>query len=368
MAPYVHAPPHAGLSIIGAPVAEMPEPPPAGAAGAVRRGGADAPPARVVRLTTRAPPSRPLPSAGPIDGPGSIGTWPVTWLHGVGYSREYGLHRADIRTVDDMARVPDVRAAAALSGLPVSFIERSRTKARAAAENRIIQRSRMRLPPDDEMAIFDIETDTTSTTVWMIGVLYRGRIEQFMVDMGAGAGWSAARGRRERGARSLLSEFVGYLDSIRSDGCAALVSYSGTGFDRRVTAAALERNGVEPGAFASMRHIDACSLVRRAFAVPCPTYALKTLGAVLGYGFAHSDMDGLDAAFAFERHVADGRPIDRAVLEYNRDDVLSVRHILDSLEAGGFDVERRSEAAATGRRRAARRPGPAGHATSARGA
>ena len=258
-----------------------------------------------------------------------------------------------------MARVPDVRAAAALSGLPASFIERSRTKARAAAENRIIQKSRMAVPPDEEMAIFDIETDTTSTTVWLIGVLYRGRIEQFMVDMGGGggggAGWQAFYGRRERGARRLLSEFVGHLDSIRSDGCAALVSYSGTGFDRRVTAAALERNGVEPGAFDTMRHIDACSLVRRAFAVPCPTYALKTLGAVLGYGFAHSDMDGLDAALAFERHVADGAPIDPSVLEYNRDDVLSVRHILDSLEAGGFDVERRSEAAA-GKRRAAQGP------------
>ena len=376
VAPPVHAPPYAGLSIIGTPVANAPEPPAArGARGARRGGGPDAPPARVVRKTTKAPPSR-LPSADAaalsVGQPGPLGAWPVTWLHGVGYSREYGLHRADIRTIDDMARVPDVRAAAALSGLPVSFIERSRTKARAAAENRFIQRSRMVVPPDEEMAIFDIETDTTSTTVWMIGVLHRGRIEQFMVDAGGGgggaAGWSAARSRGEGGSRLLLSEFVGHLESIRSDGCAALVSYSGTGFDRRVTGAALARHGIEPGAFGAMRHIDACSLVRRAFAVPCPTYALKTLGAALGYGFAHSDMDGLDAALAFERHVADGRPIDPSVLEYNRDDVLSVRHILDSLEAGGFDVERRSEAAAAGRRRTARRPGRAGHAASARGA
>ena len=345
--------------MLGTPAADVPDrPAPAGGGPPTGRGDEDydGPPARVVRLTTRAP-ARPHPlPAMPPRRPGSLGSLPVTWLHGVGYSREHGLYRADIRTVDDMARVPDVRAAAALSGLPASFIERSRIKARAVAENRVIQRSRMVLPPDDEMAIFDIETDSASTTVWMIGVLHRGRIEQFMVDMGdgyraSGAGaWSAARRRAAGGERRLLSEFVEHLGSIRSDGCAALVAYSGTGFDRRVTGAALARHGIDPGAFGSIRHIDACSLVRRAFAVPCPTYALKTLGAALGYGFAHSDMDGLDAAIAFERHVAAGTPIDPAVLEYNRDDVLSVRHILDYLEAGGFDVERRGEAAEAGRR------------------
>lgn len=356
-------------NILGTPVSDAPGPTLSAAAGGGGAGRArrdDGPPARIVRLTTRAPPdgSRPFP-ARPLGTPDSLGSWPVAWLHGVGYSREYGLHRADIRTVDDMARVPDVRAAATLSGLPVSFIERSRTKARSSVENRVIQRFRMILPPDEEMAIFDIETDTASTAVWLIGVLYRGRIEQFMVDMGGrggggGAGWSALGRRRERGARRLLSEFVDHLGSIQSDGCTALAAYSGTGFDKRVTAAAMSRNGVEPGAFASLRHIDACSLVRRAFAVPCQSYALKRLGSILGYDFAHSGMDGLDAALAFERHVADGTPIDPSVLEYNRDDVLSVRHILGFLEAGGFDMERRGAGEGGRRRRAGGRGRAAG--------
>lgn len=367
MAPPVPPSHSRGLSILGTPVADVPPPPDARGSRAGRAREDDGPPARIVRLTTRAPPdgSRPFP-ARPLGTPDSLGSWPVAWLHGVGYSREYGLHRADIRTVDDMARVPDVRAAASLSGLPVSFIERSRTKARSSVENRVIQRSRMILPPDEEMAIFDIETDTASTAVWLIGVLYRGRIEQFMVDMGGGSrgggggGWSALGRRRERGARRLLSEFVDHLGSIQSDGCTALAAYSGTGFDKRVTAAAMARNGVEPGAFASLRHIDACSLVRRAFAVPCQSYALKRLGSILGYGFAHSGMDGLDAALAFERHVADGTPIDPSVLEYNRDDVLSVRHILGFLEAGGFDVERRGAGEGARRRRAGGRGRAAG--------
>lgn len=374
--------------MLGTPVANLPDPPaPAGGGPPAGRGGMDdgGPHARVVRVSTKAPATgRHSPPAGPLGQPGSPGSRPVAWMHGVGPSREYGLYRAGISTVDDMARVPDVRAAAALSGLPVSFIERSRTKARALAENRIVQLSRMVLPPDEETAIFDIETDALSnTTVWMIGVLHRGRIEQFMVDMGTGggvlgsSGWSAARLRAAGGERRMLSEFVEYLGSIKSDGCAALVAYSGTGFDRRVTGAALARHGIEPGAFGTLRHIDACSLVRRAFAVPCPSYALKTLGAALGYGFAHSDMDGLDAAIAFERHLIDGRPVDPSVLEYNRDDVLSVRHILDYLEAGGFDVERRSEAEAGrrgggGAKRAARgtrrRAGTTGGATHGRSA
>lgn len=296
---------------------------------------------------------------------GGPGPQPVTWLHGVGYSREYDLCRADIRTVDDMARVPDVAAAASLSGLPASFIERSRLKARAAVENRVIQRSRMVLPPDEEMAIFDIETDTRAHTVWLIGVLHRGRVEQFMIGSGdRDDRRTMPGGYNEWGAKRVLSEFVDHLGSLASDGCTSLVSYSGTGFDRRVTGNALARHGLDTGAFGLVRHIDACSLVRRSFAVPCQTYALKTLGAALGYRFSHSGMDGLDAALAFERHVAYGSPIDRSVLEYNRDDVLSVRHILDRLVAGGFDVERRSGGgrAARGREGRRPRPGPAGRA------
>ena len=326
---------HYHFSIIGTPAAGADDRPGAG-------GGRPGPAPRALWPPAAGPP-RPRPWQGEYARP--PGSQPVTWLHGVGYSREYDLNRADIRTVDDMARVPDSAAAAALSGLPVSFIERARIKARAAVENRVIQRRRMTVPPDDELAIFDIETDTRAAAVWLIGVLHRGRVRQFMVDIGDGSGQDGRAlpgGYMERGAQRMLSEFVDHLESIRSDGCTALVSYSGTGFDRRVTGAALARHGIEQGAFASMRHIDACALVRRSFAVPCQSYALKTLGAVLGYRFSQSGMDGLDAALAFERHVAYGDPIDDAVLEYNRDDVLSVKHILDSLEAGGFDVERRA--------------------------
>ena len=360
MAPLPPPPDSPRFSIIGSPSGTAAGRPPAAAA---RR---DPPP------RAYAPPGRRY-APGPGPGPyaGSPGSQPVTWLHGVGYSREYELYRADIRTVDDMARVPDVAAAAALSGLPASFIERSRLKARAAVENRFIQRHRMVVPPDEEMAIFDIETDTRAHAVWLIGVLYRGKVEQFMVDVAAEkSSFRTMPGAyNEWGARRMLEEFTAHLESLRSDGCAALVSYSGTGFDRRVTESALARNSVEPGAFGSMRHIDACSLVRRSFAVPCHTYALKTLGAALGYAFSHSDMDGLDAALAFERHAAHGTPIDPAVLEYNRDDVLSVKHILDRLEAGGFDVERRGVAAGRaargGRRTGAgrRRPPRAGGAS-----
>lgn len=361
-------------SMIGTPASAV------DAAAAARPGGARSSPPPA----SYAPPPRDRPRTGHMQyleyepRAGGPGLQPVTWLHGVGYSRGYDLYRADIRTVDDMARVPDVAAAASLSGLPASFIERSRLKARAAVENRVIQRSRMALPPDEEMAIFDIETDTRAHTVWLIGVLHRGRVEQFMIGPGdRDDRRTMPGGYNEWGARRVLSEFVDHLGSLASDGCTALVSYSGTGFDRRVTGDALARHGLDPGAFGAVRHIDACSLVRRSFAVPCQTYALKTLGAALGYRFSHSGMDGLDAALAFERHVAYGSPIDRSVLEYNRDDVLSVKHILDSLAAGGFDVERRG-AAAAGRRagggsRAARgtgrrpRPGKAGRASAAGG-
>lgn len=269
---------------------------------------------------------------------------PVTWLHGVGYTRGFKLMRAGVRTVDDIARAPDAGALAASAGLSAQFVEQARIKARSAVEDRVIQRRRLVVPPDDGMAVFDIETDIGARTVWLIGVLYRGRITQFMADASDG----------ERGLARVLSDFVGHLGEIGAERT-VLASYSGTGFDTRVVAAALARHGIAPGAFGAMRHVDLCTLVRRSFAVPGQSYSLKSVGAALGYRFAHAGMDGLDAALAYERHRARGVPIDPAVLEYNRDDVLSVRHVIGSLEGRGFDVERRASGwAARGRRPAAR--------------
>jgi len=66
---------------------------------------------------------------------------------------------------------------------------------------------------------------------------------------------------------------------------------------------------------------------------------LKELGAYLSYGFKQSDLDGLQVAKAYQRHVEDCYPLDHRFLEYNEDDVRVIQHIIERC----FHLKSRSE-------------------------
>jgi len=126
--------------------------------------------------------------------------------------------------------------------------------------------------------------------------------------------------------RAILEEFLEFLD--RHHGY-TLVSYSGTGFDYRVTQNAARRHGLDTQVMERFPHIDLCTLLRRCFVFPHQGYALKGLGGYLHYGFRQTDLDGLAVALGYKRYIEFGAALDVRVLEYNEDNVLVLWHLVD---------------------------------------
>ena len=61
-------------------------------------------------------------------------------------------------------------------------------------------------------------------------------------------------------------------------------------------------------------------------------YTLKDISRYFGYRFAHEDLNGSMVAFEYIKHLEEKRPLDRRVLEYNKDDVQSLEHVVHMLE------------------------------------
>ena len=167
--------------------------------------------------------------------------------------------------------------------------------------------------PGERLIYIDIETDPACRRVWLIGLLVDGWFTQLYANS-----WEEEK--------LILERFLGFLETHRGY---SLVSYSGTGFDYRVTLNALRRHNLNTTFLEEYPHIDLCTLLRRCFVFPYHSYALKELGAYLGYNFRQTELDGLKVSLAYMKHIEMGIPLDGSMLEYNEDDVRSVKHLID---------------------------------------
>lgn len=250
----------------------------------------------------------------------------VPWTQGdlhrvnqVGWVRQQQLSYAGINTVQGLATAPPALIGKALmvrDEVAQGFV----TRARAIHLKRPIPLSPLRLPPGARVFL-DIETDLSQEHMWMCGCLdgVTGEFMQFE---------SPSLKRRDEGA--MLDALTAWL-AARED--AIIVHYSGSNFDGRIVRSRL-------GAFKMPcppddRMVDAMPHVRRAIAPACGRYALKEIAASAGYLFRHPHMDGLSVAMTYLDRL--GRrlkqPVTPALREYNEDDVRSVAHVCQWVEA-----------------------------------
>jgi predicted RecB family nuclease len=106
-----------------------------------------------------------------------------------------------------------------------------------------------------------------------------------------------------------------------------------------VTLNAIKRHGLNSTVLDEFTHVDLCILLRRSFIFPQSSYALKELGAYLSYDFKQSDLDSLQVAQAYQRHVEIEAPLDSRFFEYNEDDVRVIQHLIERC----FRLKSRSE-------------------------
>jgi predicted RecB family nuclease len=80
-----------------------------------------------------------------------------------------------------------------------------------------------------------------------------------------------------------------------------------------------------------MRSLDVQPRLRAAVAPPVSSFGLKEVATAFGYRYQHPDLDGLAVAAEYLYCVRTGRPIPNRLLEYNRDDLLSLRHLIEEI-------------------------------------
>ena len=237
-------------------------------------------------------------------------------VHGVGASTEKALSQAGITTIDKLLEAPDLYKVADSSGIPFATIARTRAKAKAFKEGRPFKLKN--IPHiTGKLVFFDIETDVACERVWLIGVYDGKEFRRFYADT-----WEDEH--------TVLANFLRYL-KLHSN--ATLVSFSGTNFDRNVVENALRRHRMDYPSFLKVRHIDLALQVKDCFIFPNQSYALKDLGAHLGYKFKHQELSGLIVALEYHRHVMDKTSLDPVFFEYNEDDVKVLPFMVGRLES-----------------------------------
>lgn len=255
--------------------------------------------------------------------------FPIDWVHlpvlggllaisGIGPRYAERLVRDGISTMEELASSAPDAVGLALGRSPASAMLYI-LRAKAALENQpiLIRRIPSPLPP---RLFVDIETDPDfgSRYIWLVGVFDEasGEFCQFL----------APNPSHEH---ELLSSFAAYCDRTS---CASLVSYSGSNFDTNRLLARMAANNIDPPRIVS-EGSDLIHGLRYSVAFPIRSYALKQVAACLGYTFVHPELDGFTVALAYERAVAEDRPVPNELLEYNADDVMSLVHTLRTLEA-----------------------------------
>ncbi|MGD0804607.1 MAG: ribonuclease H-like domain-containing protein [Candidatus Bathyarchaeia archaeon] len=250
--------------------------------------------------------------------------FPIESIYGVGSRYSQALRGIGLETIGDVAGITDIDEFEELLGIPIAVLRKIRLRALSYVSGKILQTESIEFP-GDRLIYIDIETDERCRKVWLIGLLVDGRFTQFYAEK-----WDDER--------HILERFLGFLGTHRGY---TLVSYSGTGFDYRVTLKALNRLGLDSSTLEEFPHVDLCTMLRRCFIFPQSSYALKELGPYLSYGFKQSDLDGLQVARAYQRHVDYGAPLEPRFFEYNEDDVRAVQHLIERC----FRLRSRSEKA-----------------------
>jgi len=247
-----------------------------------------------------------------------LGERSVQRIWGIGYSYAEKLQKCGITSIEELAKCSDSMKIAYSSGISQKLLNNFQLRAKAMLENRIIQTQPFRIP-NEKMIFIDIETDLKCEKVWLIGLLVDGEFIQLYAD-----NWSEEKGILKR-FLEILQKYPDYL----------LVSYSSTYFDYRIPLEALRRHRMDTGPLISHAHLDLYHLLRNCFIFPIPSYALKELGAYLGYQFKFSDLDGMMVAIKYLQHLEDGKPLDQRLMKYNEDDVRVIEYIISTLKSSG---------------------------------
>jgi len=173
--------------------------------------------------------------------------------------------------------------------------------------------------PRSPRIYLDIETDLDpESLVWLIGTYHDLKEEQNY--------FFAEKPGEEK---KILREFLSFLEQ-NPEG--TLLHYSTHRFDERILRKRLEANNL-PVPDRLKESVDVGIVVENCVALPKASNQLSSIAKEAGYEFEYPSIDGVDITNTYLNCVRKGERAPKRVFEYNRDDVLAVRKIVDWLES-----------------------------------
>ena len=232
-------------------------------------------------------------------------------IHRVGYDTAQKLELCDIRTVEDVCAAGVEKLC--MCGIGKATAQRMISNAQALRNRKAAQLSAL-LIPEEPLMFVDIETDLAQSYIWLISVFVEGKSNSFR----------QFYAKTPAGENRMLRGFLSYCKRFR--GC-TLCYYSGSGFDERIIKNQITAHKLDGSKLGHW--FDLCLAIKRSVTLPTRTFALKDVSRYFGYKYSHPDMNGAQAAMMYKISIG-GRDesTTNRLLEYAKDDVMSMQHII----------------------------------------
>ncbi len=241
---------------------------------------------------------------------------PLADIIGVGPKRHEALRDAGFATWEDIL-AGDGRDVAAVLGAPLARGVRAQARA-LATERPVLLNPNSPFP--SRPVVVDVETSHDhQDDPWLIGWKVWGS--------------DAFDQQVELDARQHAAHLSAFATKATASPETQFVQWGS--FDRSAIQKAHRRVGLPvPPWLEASRWFDAGAWVRRMVALPITSCGLKAVARHLGYDFAHPGVDGLTVGSWYARYRDDAEVFDvEKVLAYNADDVRSVEHVVQAVQA-----------------------------------
>jgi uncharacterized protein YprB with RNaseH-like and TPR domain/calcineurin-like phosphoesterase family protein len=243
--------------------------------------------------------------------------WELMSIADIGAKRESLLKDAGIHTPRELAEASEERIATILKS-GQSGAARVRSRALSFCRQDIVLLTKKLRLPTAKRAYLDIETDLSQTFIWLVGL--------HLEDENRTVAFYAETPQEEKRILSDMLQFIQTMPELN------ILSYSGTRFEERVLARRLTTHKLSSNFAYSVTDtyfdIHACA------AFPVQGLGLKPIAKCCGFKWRGSGLDGWDAALLYGAGRLT-KASKRALLTYNEDDLLALKHVVLHLEKLG---------------------------------
>jgi Icc-related predicted phosphoesterase len=235
-------------------------------------------------------------------------------IHGVGETKNEILKKAGITSVEDISQTSIKRLSSIFSK---SYTIKLRKQSQSILENKIIPLEPMK-SIEKKSIILDIETDLKSDLVWMIGIYdtEKNKVTQFVA-------------HKPSDEKRILKQFAEHIKSFKGK----IYTFSASKFDERVIKKRMKHHKIKYSSLPIF--VDLALDVIRCYAFPFKSYGLKQISNFFEYDSKYPDVDGMWVAIQYLSTYQEtkNKKLMKQFLEYNEDDLRSLKWIMDKLSS-----------------------------------